>query len=300
MKTATCVLVCVVLAAMACSGSNGAPGATGSKGDPGIVWEGTWSAGTTYTDGDAVQFNGSAWVSIQDANQGNSPDSSPAFWELLAMKGDTGDTGDAGMQGPAGLACWDLNGNSACDTGTEDITGDSMCTVADCRGAGLPMYQWEDSMGTPLDTWEKIQFDLTGLYGSDFATKFTDMSGVVWLASAEDGQVYPWYGIADERFTTTDCTGPKYLPYYGDRTLPNHAVAAWLAGATIPAGELKTYQIPSTPTWTTGKIQSSRTITGDCQVENTSEAPLLPVSELIEITASAETFVPPYSVTPVP
>ena len=256
------------VAATGCSGSNGAPGLpgpTGADGKAGLVWRGTWSGATTYSEGDTVQFNGSAWVSVQDANQGNSPDDSPAFWELLAMKGDTGDTGDTGSQ-----------------------------------GIGLQQYHWEDSMGAPLDTWEKIQFDTSGIFGGGFATKYTDASGVVWLASAEDGQVYPWYGIGDERFTSTDCTGPKYLPYYGERTLPNHAVAAWLAGATIPAGELKTYQIPSTPTWTTGKIQSSRTITGDCQMENSSEAPLLSISELIEITASAETFVPPFSVTPVP
>ena len=54
------------------------------------------------------------------------------------MKGDTGDMGDTGMQGAAGLACWDLNGNSACDTGTEDANDDGVCDALDCQGEDAP------------------------------------------------------------------------------------------------------------------------------------------------------------------
>ncbi len=46
-----------------------------------------------------------------------------------------GPTGATGAQGVSGLACWDLNGNRACDLGSEDVNADSQCTVADCRGA---------------------------------------------------------------------------------------------------------------------------------------------------------------------
>jgi type VI secretion system VgrG family protein len=41
-----------------------------------------------------------------------------------------------------GATCWDLNANHQCELGTEDATGDGLCTPADCRGPqgspGLP------------------------------------------------------------------------------------------------------------------------------------------------------------------
>ncbi len=37
-------------------------------------------------------------------------------------------------EGTDGLSCWDLNGNSACDLGTEDINTDLACDALDCAG----------------------------------------------------------------------------------------------------------------------------------------------------------------------
>src|SRR3990172_5117426 len=42
-----------------------------------------------------------------------------------------------GPPGPAGLNCWDLNGNGVPDPG-EDTNGDGVVDVWDCRGAALP------------------------------------------------------------------------------------------------------------------------------------------------------------------
>ena len=221
------VAIAVVFLAVACSGSNGAPGATGSKGDPGIVWQGTWSAGTTYTDGDAVQFNGSAWVSIQDANQGNSPDSSPTFWQLLAMKGDTGDTGTMGAQGAAGLACWDLNGNSACDTGTEDFTGDSMCTVADCQGSSRH-FQWKDATETLLDVQSDLLADTDGY---SYAAQFTDGNGHTWGVSLHSGAVVPRASNDYRYWESNDCSGTPYLRV--DNGLPTRT--RWYPGNVLRA-----------------------------------------------------------------
>ncbi len=52
--------------------------------------------------------------------------------------GTNGTNGSNGSNGSAGLACWDLNGNAACDVAQEDRTGDLACTVADCQGAVGP------------------------------------------------------------------------------------------------------------------------------------------------------------------
>ena len=50
--------------------------------------------------------------------------------------GEPGDPGPAGATepGPAGLACWDLNGNGEADP-EEDINGDEVFDALDCQGA---------------------------------------------------------------------------------------------------------------------------------------------------------------------
>jgi len=46
-----------------------------------------------------------------------------------------GGGGPPGADGAVGLACWDTNGNGACDTDTEDPDGSGVCDVLDCQGA---------------------------------------------------------------------------------------------------------------------------------------------------------------------
>jgi hypothetical protein len=52
-------------------------------------------------------------------------------FNTTAIKGDKGDTG---AQGPAGVSCWDLNGNGVCNLATEDKNNDTVCNVTDCKG----------------------------------------------------------------------------------------------------------------------------------------------------------------------
>ena len=69
------------------------PGIKGADGD--ITWQGEWSSSTTYTQNQAVQYNGSAYVALQ----GNSeiiPTSNTAVWSVMTLKGDTGATGAVG------------------------------------------------------------------------------------------------------------------------------------------------------------------------------------------------------------
>ena len=56
------------------------PGIKGADGD--ITWQGEWSSATTYTQNQAVQYNGSAYVALQ----GNSeiiPTSNTAVWSVM-------------------------------------------------------------------------------------------------------------------------------------------------------------------------------------------------------------------------
>jgi len=52
------------------------PGIKGADGD--ITWQGEWSSATTYTQNEAVQYNGSAYVALQ-GNSNLIPSISSAF-----------------------------------------------------------------------------------------------------------------------------------------------------------------------------------------------------------------------------
>jgi hypothetical protein len=88
-------------------GLQGPTGATGPRG-PGD-WLGAWDGATTYKQYDMIFYNGSSYISKQDANTGNTPGGAnpDPFWSMVAQKGDIGaqgPAGPAGAQGPAGPA----------------------------------------------------------------------------------------------------------------------------------------------------------------------------------------------------
>ena len=83
------------------TGAAGPQGDTGAAGAPGISWQGIWSAGNAYIANNAVAYNGSIYFSTQ-ASTNQEPDTSPAFWTLLAGVGATGATGATGASGPTG------------------------------------------------------------------------------------------------------------------------------------------------------------------------------------------------------
>ncbi len=72
------------------------PGIKGADGD--ITWQGEWSSATTYTQNEAVQYNGSAYVALQGSSN-IIPTSDTAVWSVMTLKGDTGPAGAAGSAG---------------------------------------------------------------------------------------------------------------------------------------------------------------------------------------------------------
>ncbi|MEP6767211.1 MAG: hypothetical protein ABJC61_00980, partial [Acidobacteriota bacterium] len=88
-----------VAGAIGPQGPVGVTGAAGVAGAKGLTWRGAWSNSTTYATDDAVSFGGSSWISLANSNFGQSPASSPAFWDLVAQDGTDG---AAGPQGPVG------------------------------------------------------------------------------------------------------------------------------------------------------------------------------------------------------
>jgi hypothetical protein len=61
----------------------------------GLVPRGAYNAGTDYTVGDSVDYNGSSYVMYVDATAGTLP-TDTTKWQVLAEKGDQGDPGDPG------------------------------------------------------------------------------------------------------------------------------------------------------------------------------------------------------------
>lgn len=98
----------------------------GPKGDPGLA---CWDLNGNGTGDPEEDINlDDAW-NVADC-QGSQGEQGPQ-----GEKGDTGQDGATGPAGPAGLACWDLDGNGDGDIVTEDIDGNGVVDVADCKGA---------------------------------------------------------------------------------------------------------------------------------------------------------------------
>jgi len=66
------------------------PGIKGADGD--ITWQGEWSSATTYTQNEAIQYNGSAYVALQ-GNSNIIPTSDTTVWSVMTLKGDAGADG---------------------------------------------------------------------------------------------------------------------------------------------------------------------------------------------------------------
>lgn len=153
-------------------GPIGDTGPQGPQGDKGLNWQGTYSAATTYALDDAVQYADSSYISIQNGNLAQTPDSSPAWWELLAAagvdgadgadgaagatgpQGPQGDPGAAGADGDPGLV-WETGGWSIISSYTAKDAikhnGSSYIAIADHSASSLT----EPGVGANWQTvWE--------------------------------------------------------------------------------------------------------------------------------------------------
>jgi hypothetical protein len=83
------------------AGPQGPAGPAGASGAGAFVYQGAYASTTNYSQGGVVTFGGSTYVSLADANHGNTPSSTPWAWGTLAL-GATGVQGPAGPAGPQG------------------------------------------------------------------------------------------------------------------------------------------------------------------------------------------------------
>ena len=83
------------------TGAQGAAGPAGPQGQP-VAFRGAWNGSSAYVTGDAVSYNGSAWIATSPIS--GTPPGSAAQWSLLAQAGAAGATGPQGQTGAAGQA----------------------------------------------------------------------------------------------------------------------------------------------------------------------------------------------------
>lgn len=67
--------------------AQGKDGTNGTNGTS-FVWKGAYSDATTYAANDAVEYNGSSYMSLQGSNLDKEPGVDTDYWELMAAKGD--------------------------------------------------------------------------------------------------------------------------------------------------------------------------------------------------------------------
>jgi Collagen triple helix repeat (20 copies) len=86
------------------TGPAGPIGANGATGTAGILYQGIYASDAVYGLNDAVNWQGSSYISMATANAGNTPDQSPAIWSILAAQGAAGTPGATGATGSQGLS----------------------------------------------------------------------------------------------------------------------------------------------------------------------------------------------------
>lgn len=66
-----------------------------------LLWSGEWTSVNTYSENDAVSYDGSVYISKQNANTNNLP-TDTAWWSIFVEKGEVGSTGTQGIPGQNG------------------------------------------------------------------------------------------------------------------------------------------------------------------------------------------------------
>jgi hypothetical protein len=170
-------------------GATGTIGPTGSTGATGLTFQGPWNNVTTYAETDTVSFAGSSYISLQGSNLNQQPDTSPAFWSLLAQAGATGATGATGSAGTAGATGATGLAGTAGPTGATGAAGSAGATgAAGPVGATGPagpqgLQGIQGLTGLTGATGAAGALGATGATGTTGATGATGPTGAVTAAT---------------------------------------------------------------------------------------------------------------------
>jgi hypothetical protein len=118
-----------------------------------LTWQQSWNGATIYASNDAVQFNGSSYISLQANNQNHEPDSSPSFWSLLAIGNQPYSAvthewinaiGSNGAPSSSQPAFSDISGAVA----ASQLPTPTTSTLGGIKALAAVSHQWINSIGT--------------------------------------------------------------------------------------------------------------------------------------------------------
>ena len=166
-------------------------GSQGEQGMIGLNWRRAWRDDVTYSPGDGVSYNGSAWYCEQE-HMNWYPRPEDITWTILAEQGATGPQGEQGIEGPQGIPGADGADGAQGEQGIQGVQG-----PAGADGADAP-----DTFTGLTDTPAAY----TG-HGGKFVAVKADGSGLEFVAAPEgsgpfDGSLAT--GIAEYTATLAD------------------------------------------------------------------------------------------------
>lgn len=164
---------------------------------------GTWNSGVLYYIGEKVTYAGSLYRSLTDENVGNTPTSSPTYWEIYVQKGADGATinvkghkatvGDLPSTGNSQYDAYvvDSSGhlyvctalpNTWTDVGQfKGDKGDAGANAPNIRVSGKNVFKFEANSTTPTETSVTLAAFLTNLTGYQWrywnGVSWTNISG---------------------------------------------------------------------------------------------------------------------------
>jgi hypothetical protein len=100
-----------------------------------ITWAGAWAVGTGYALNNAVSYSGSSYISLQNSNTGNQPNTSPTYWALIAQQGSPGSLA-LKVNGTANASQTTLNLQNGANITITDA-GSGNVTIASSGGGGI-------------------------------------------------------------------------------------------------------------------------------------------------------------------
>ncbi|HEV8594527.1 MAG TPA: hypothetical protein VGR51_03265 [Thermoplasmata archaeon] len=112
-------------------------------------------------------------------------------------QGSQGPQGPLGPTGPGGQNCWDLNGNGIRDVGTEDLNGDTVVDVADCRGATGPSGSGALVTSAVASPWQTGGLGLVGCTNVLTLSLVVPSAGTLVLTSTVHVWVDHTNGVTD-------------------------------------------------------------------------------------------------------
>ena len=187
---------------------------------------GAWSATPTYVAGNIVTYNNQTYLALTAVAKNTIPNVNPSKWQLLGsnvtgpqgpqgLQGPVGATGPAGPQGIQGLqGAAGRNGTNGTN-GTNGATGPAGAIgPAGPQGVAGPI----GPQGPTLNTYKLYDStnQFVAYYDAYQKSLNFNVQGVEYMVSrgvSPNGFSSDW-NYNQPSFTSTDCTGDIYFPYW--------------------------------------------------------------------------------------